>query len=52
MGAWENKCKILQNDIFYMKFSEFYSVFTILAKFDIYFLGLPCETFFGVITDN
>ena len=35
-----------------MKFSEFYlSVFTILVKFDIHFLGLPSEIFFGGITD-
>ena len=37
-----------------MKFSEFYLCFTILVKFDIYFLGLPLEEVFGVknITDN
>ena len=38
-----------------MKFSEFYLMcFTILVKFDIYFLGLPWEEVFGVknITDN
>ena len=31
---------------------NFASVFTILVKFDIYFLGLPWEIVFGVITDN
>ena len=35
-----------------MKFSEFTCVFTILVKFDIYFIGLPREIVFGVITDN
>ena len=42
MGALENECQISQSDILHMKFSEFYLiVFTILVKFDIYFLGLP-----------
>ena len=27
MGAGENKCQILQNDIFHMKMSEFYLCF-------------------------
>ena len=37
-----------------MKFSEFYLCFhnIIIVKFDIYFLGLPWEIVFGVITDN
>ena len=35
-----------------MKFSEFTCVFTILVKFDIYFLRLPWEIVFGVITGN
>ena len=35
-----------------MKFSEFYLYFTILVKFDIHFLELPWEMFFGVITDD
>ena len=52
MGAWENECQISQNDSLLMKFSEFTCVFTILGKFDIYFLGLPWEIVFGVITDN
>ena len=52
MGAWENECQISQNDSLLMKFSEFTCVFTILVKFDIYFLGLPWEIVFGVITDN
>ena len=32
------KCQTSQNDILHMKFSEL--LFTILVKFDIYFLGL------------
>ena len=35
-----------------MQFSEFYACFHILVKFDIHFLGLPWEIFFGVITDD
>ena len=31
---------------------NFTCVFTILVKFDLHFLGLPCEIFVGVITDN
>ena len=31
---------------------NFTSVFTILVKFVIHFLGLPREIFFDVITDN
>ena len=27
-------------------------VFSILVKFDIHFLGLPCGIFFGLITDD
>ena len=27
-------------------------IITILVKFDIYFLGLPLEIFFGVTTDD
>ena len=52
MGGQENECQISQNDSLLMKFSEFYLVFTILVKFDIYFIGLPREIVFGVITDN
>ena len=33
-------------------FQNFTCVFTILVKFDIYFLGLPWEIVFGIITDN
>ena len=33
-------------------FQNFTRVFTILVKFDIHFLGLPLEIFFGVITDD
>ena len=35
-----------------LNFRNFTSVFTILTKFDIHFLGLPREIFFGVITDD
>jgi len=53
MGARENDSQISQNYIFHMKFSEFYLCFlTISVQFDIYFLGLPREIFFGVITDS
>ena len=39
--------------ITYTNFQNFVCVFTILVKFDIYFLGLPGELIvFGVITDN
>ena len=31
---------------------NFTCVFSIFVKFDIYFLGLPQENFFGVITDD
>ena len=31
---------------------KFTCVFTILVKFDIHFLGLPWEIFFGVIKDD
>ena len=33
-----------------LNFQNFTCVFTILVKFDIRFLGLPREIFFGVIT--
>ena len=33
-------------------FQNFTYVFTILVKFDIHFLRLPWEIFFGVITDD
>ena len=33
-------------------FQNFTCIFTILVKFDNYFLGLPWEIFFGVITDD
>ena len=35
-----------------MNVHNFTCVFTILVKFDIQFLGLPWEIFFGVITDD
>ena len=54
MGARENEYQISQNYmyIFHMRFSEFYQCFTILVKFDIHFLTLPREIFFGVITGD
>ena len=52
MEAWENKCQTSQNDISHMTFQNFNCVFTILLKFDIHFLGLPREIFFGVIAHN
>ena len=33
-------------------FQNFTCVFTLLVKFDIHFLRLPWEIFFGVITDD
>ena len=38
-----------QNDILHMKCSAFTCVFTILVKFDIYFLALPWEIIYGAI---
>ena len=35
-----------------LNFQNFTCVFTILVKFDIRFLRLPREIFFGVITDD
>ena len=52
MGARENECQISQKYIFHMKFQRFTCVLTILVKFDICFLGLPWEIFFGIITDD
>jgi len=34
------------------EFQNFTYVFTILVKFDIHFLRLPWEIFFGVITED
>ena len=50
MRAQGNKCQISQNDTLHMKCSEFYNVpvfFTIIVKFDIYFLRLPWEIVIG-----
>ena len=33
-------------------FQNFTCVITILVKFEIHFLGLPCEIFFGVTSDG
>ena len=52
MGAWESECQISQNYILQMKVLEFTCIITILVKFDVYFLGLPWEIFFGVTTDH
>ena len=46
------KCQISQNDMLQMKFSEYYLFFSIPVKFEIYFLGLPQEIVFDVVTDN
>ena len=35
-----------------LNFQNFACVFTILVKFDIYFVGVPWEVVFGVIADN
>ena len=35
-----------------LNFHNFNRVLTILEKFEIYFLGLPREICFGVITDD
>ena len=35
-----------------LNFQNFSCVFTILVKFDIYFLRIPWEIFFGVSTDD
>ena len=35
-----------------LNFQNFCCVFTILVKFDIYFLRIPWEIFFGVSTDD
>ena len=35
-----------------LNFQNFTWVFTVLVKFEIYFLGLPRDIVFGVITDN
>ena len=43
MEAWENECQISQNYILHTSFQNFNSVFTILVKFDIHFLGFPWE---------
>ena len=54
MGAWENKfnVKFHKMTACTWNFQNFAYVFTILVKFEICFLGLPQEIFFGVITDN
>ena len=48
----ENKCQIAQSYILHMKFEEFYLCNPILVKFDIHFLGIPWEIFFGLTTDD
>ena len=50
MEARENERQISQNYILHVKCLEFY--ITILVKFDIYFLWLLWEIFFGVTTDD
>ena len=53
MGAGENEyVKFHKITSYTLNFQNFSCVFTILVKFDIHFLGIPCEIFFGVITDD
>ena len=52
---WEAKktnVKFHKMTAYSWNFQNFTFIFTILVKFDIYFLGLPWEIVFGVITDN
>ena len=44
--------KITSSASFTLNFQNFICVFTVPVKFDIYFLGLPREIFFGVVTDG
>ena len=48
----ENDCQISQNYIVHVNFQNFTCVCTVLVRFDIHFLGGPCEVVFGVITDD
>ena len=52
MGARENECKFHRITSYTWNFQNFKCVITILVKFDIHFLGLPREIFFGVTTDD
>ena len=52
IGAWKNKLQELQvsqNEILRMMIFPWFSQF---LKFESYFLGLPLEVVFGVITEN
>ena len=48
IGAWESKLQVLQ----VLTHDDFPCVFSIPVKFESYFLGLPLEVVFGVITEN
>ena len=50
MGAHENKFPKMTS--YTQKFQNFISVFTFRVKYDMYFLRLPWEIVFGVITDT
>ena len=53
MGAQENECQVSQNYILSHEIFRILPVFSQFSvKFDIHFLALPWEIFFGVITDN
>ena len=53
MEVRENNVKFHKNCENTVKILKILSVLgVILWKFDIYFLGLPYEIFFGVITDD
>ena len=54
-GLWEPKkinVKFHKMTSYTWNFQNFTCVFTVLVKFDIYFLRLPWEIVFGVITAN
>ena len=44
--------KFHRNTSYTWNFQNFTCVITILVIFEIHFLGLPCEFFFGVTTDD
>ena len=52
METRENECQISQN--IYILLMKFFGTLPVFwqVKFDIHFLGLPREIFFGVIKDD
>ena len=52
MGTRENECQISQKCENTGKMLEILCVRRNFVKFDIHFLGLPEEIFFGFITDD